>query len=359
MLEKNINSQLTDQQELLVLENDYFNLKEINYHLESVKECLTQITSNFFNLGYHLSCIKDKWDNNLTKSDFYKYCEKTFNLKSTSIKNLISVYNTFKDASDSTCIDERFEGFSFTTLVESLPLSDNKEFIENLSNFSSKNIRKINKHSIETSNYTDKLLENVFLFMSIVFEERGLIFVKKEEKDSDNLSINIRIKHPDSKEFIDGYISIRFDSFSIQFSKYVSAHYLSYYELFKMNELEYITNLSVNKCLEFYNELSNEINNSIEEANDEPSREELSADSLGYNLGLKYEDEIIPYLEDKTNINDRYNLLAYIPVLEVNIYQFKYQKDIYMIRYIQDGKIIFVNSDFDEYCEWELIDLMS
>ena len=97
----------------------------------------------------------------------------------------------------------------------------------------------------------------------------------------------------------------------------------------------------------------------LEESDDEPSKEELCADSLGYNLGLKYEDEIIPYLEDKTNINDRYNLLAYIPVLEVNIYQFKYQKDIYMIRYIQDGKIIFINSDFDEFNEWELIDLMN
>lgn len=138
-----VDSQSPDQQELLVLEDNYKSISVINYHVENIIDELKDLTSHFFKLGYHLFKLKESWNDVLAKSEFYKFCEEKFLLKSTSIKNFINVYKSFRSIDDEDEIDERFVGFSFTALVELLPISDDKEFAKNFKQLSTREIKKV------------------------------------------------------------------------------------------------------------------------------------------------------------------------------------------------------------------------
>lgn len=54
---KENNSQATDQQELLVPENNYKVSSVINFHIDHIVEELKDLTSHFFNLGYHYNIL--------------------------------------------------------------------------------------------------------------------------------------------------------------------------------------------------------------------------------------------------------------------------------------------------------------
>ncbi len=170
MAKENI-SQATDQQELLVLENNYKVSSVINYHIDHIVEELKDLTNHFFNLGYHLFKLKESWDENLTKSEFYNYCEEKFFLKSTSIKNFINVYKSFRSIDDEDELDERFEGFSFTALVELLPISDDKVFAKEFKQLSTREIKEV--VAIGKEDFSDdSFLKQVFGLMKILLEKK-------------------------------------------------------------------------------------------------------------------------------------------------------------------------------------------
>jgi len=62
-------------------------------------------------------------------SNFYEFCEKKFNYKETSVKNMIAVYKKYKDNNTDDqsyfiSVDEKYEGYSYTALVEMLPIPE-------------------------------------------------------------------------------------------------------------------------------------------------------------------------------------------------------------------------------------------
>lgn len=308
------NSQATDQQELIVLEKNYQVSSVINYHIDHIVDELKDLTSHFFNLGYHLFKLKESWDDNLTKSDFYKFCEKNFLLKSTSIKNFINVYKAFKSKDDEDELDERFEGFSFTALVELLPLADDKEFAKNFKLLSTREIKEI--VSIEKdSSVKDKLLKQVYEVIRDSLRKKDVDVILADDIQDNEVEFVISAKN--SSHEVHLCLSVR--------------NVVGYYgqvedEVFYLRSTKYISSFSFwSKCFSVSDieEVVNELEKSIKEyakihVDDEPSKpvkEKFIPTGAAFRLNLKKKD-IVKYALDKEHFT---KTVIDIPQLDLKI----------------------------------------
>lgn len=98
------------------------------------------VTRSFFRIGRCLSLLDDKDVlAYLGKKDVYEFAKDRYNLGRTSTKNYLGVYKTFKDAKGE--LDEKFEDVGFSSLVELLPVADDKEFAKTVSKLNAADIR--------------------------------------------------------------------------------------------------------------------------------------------------------------------------------------------------------------------------
>ena len=363
-------SQATDQQELIVLENEYKIANTINYHIFEVKDILNSFTSSFFKLGYHLFELKNNWSENLTKSDFYKYCEENFNLKPTSIKNFINVYQSFKDNENPKEIDKRFEGFSFSSLVELIPIADDKEFAANFKKLSSRETRSVVRVK-DVYDTKDIFLQRVFNLVKIMFEKNGLscefeemsdnmvyfnLLISKERDLDVSCWIQLEIlEDEDSAYYFD--LDKTIIGFRSRYNHKISA-YIGY-KNFSISNLEESIN-EISMCyLESLNDISDEENSDYEEF--ETVEEPICETGVAHELGLK-ESEIIDYLNDFEKLLERYSLVSSIGQLGIWIWKFKYCEGIYLIeitkKETEDSKFRFVDEELDEIRSWKLKELM-
>lgn len=369
-------SQATDQQELIVLENEYKVANTLNYHIFEVKDILESFTSSFFKLGYHLFELKNNWSESLTKSDFYKYCEENFNLKSTSIKNFIKVYESFKDKDNPGEIDKRFEGFSFSALVELIPVADDKEFAKNCKKLSSREIRSVVRVK-DVYDTKDMFLQRLFNLVKNIFEKNGLS-CEFEEMSDNKVYFNLLIskeKDLDARcwiqlellDYEDCAYYFDLDETIIGLRSYYNYKIPALYKDFSISNLEESINEISMDCLKALNDISDDEDCDDEDCDDEESEtveEPICASGAAHELGLK-ESEIIDYLEDFENITERYTHISSISQLGIHIWKFNYCEGIYLIEIInketgkiEDSTFRFVNEELYEIHSWKLKELM-
>lgn len=296
-------SQSPDQQELLVLEDNYKIASVINYHVENIVDELKDLTSHFFKLGYHLSKLKESWDENLAKSEFYKFCEEKFLLKSTSIKNFINVYKSFRSDEDEDEIDKRFVGFSFTALVELLPLADDKEFAKEFKQLSTREIKKV---VVSTFNHSE---------LSLFMQTFELIKTLLSKKNIFCTSIELDGNEEDEDYLPSGYFNISYSNSEVTIELSLGKG-VDYYgdkekEVFHIRQKVYLNSFefwysSFNLCSisEIVNKLADAIIKyaEIHEVNDNQISNKVGFIPTGCakRLGLK-KKELIPYVDNPEN----------------------------------------------------------
>jgi hypothetical protein len=98
------------------------------------------VTRSFFRIGRCLSLLDDKDVlAYLGKKDVYQFAKDRYNLGRTSTKNYLGVYRIFKNAKGE--LDEKFSDVGFSSLVELLPVADDKEFAKTVSKLDAADIR--------------------------------------------------------------------------------------------------------------------------------------------------------------------------------------------------------------------------
>lgn len=86
------------------------------------------VVQNFMELGKLLKDIKDKELYKLANyEDFYEFAKQEFSYGTTSVKNLISVYEKFSNKNDNYLeISNKYKNFNYTQLVELVPIDENQ-----------------------------------------------------------------------------------------------------------------------------------------------------------------------------------------------------------------------------------------
>lgn len=295
-------SQAPDQQELIVLENKYKVASVIDFHVGNIIEELKDLTEHFFKLGFHLFKLKEAWSEELTKSEFYKYCEEKFYLKSTSIKNFINVYKSFRSKDDEDEIDERFEGFSFTALVELLPISDDKEFAKSFKKLSTREIREI--VAINKENSSDaNLLKQVFELMKVLFAKKDvkcdLLGAINEEYELPSLAFTISYSGTtigldlDLRKGVSYYGDQEDEVFYLRCKKYIS-EFDFWSECFGISDLTGVVDKIV-KAIKKYSPLKEE-----SDEIDDSKKTVFVQTGAAKRLNLKKKD-LIPYVDNPDN----------------------------------------------------------
>lgn len=132
--------------------------------LSEIKDCVKQSRLNYMNLGKCLSSLFNDYEHFVKKFKLMQVVCSSFGFEKSQVYNYINVYDRFHDK-------EEFEGYSFSKLVEFLPLTD--ECL--LSNFhpemTIKQIREKKKQLFQTSgkdrsyySYTGELFTNDVFF---------------------------------------------------------------------------------------------------------------------------------------------------------------------------------------------------
>ncbi len=112
---------------------DYKNMNEeekkemIQESINRIGELSNNIKSSFVEIGYHFKRIKEsKGYIELGYNSIEEFSEDKFNLKGTSVKYMISVFDKFgKLENGKAIIDEEFKDYSYTQLSEFVPLINN------------------------------------------------------------------------------------------------------------------------------------------------------------------------------------------------------------------------------------------
>lgn len=357
MNENKVNSQAIDQQELIILENNYKLSSVIDYHCEHIVDELKDLTNHFFNLGFHLFKLKESWNDDLLKKDFYKFCEENFLLKTTSIKNFINVYKTFRSKDDEDEIDERFENFSFTALVELLPIADDKDFAKEFKKLSTREIREI--VSLNKDDSSKGFLNQVYLLIRDLLRKNDVdcilsgdkdedsdIFFEISAKDSDS-SVELRFSLDDGCDYYgnaeDNIFCLRSVSYIAQFDFWIKS-----FSIHDVADVVDVLSESIKKYASLH----------IEEKKDEKQKTKFVPTGAAKALNLKKKD-IIPYAKNQDNFK---RSVIKIDELGCEIFALEGCKYIFGIKYISEysKREVFdiVDTSLSRLNDWAINDLM-
>ena len=94
-----------------------------------VKQDIADVKKRYISLGFHLHEMEMyRYHEELGYDNFYECIEKNFHMDKSAVSRVISVWNEFcsKDDADSRkmWIDDRYEKYSYSQLVEMLPLKE-------------------------------------------------------------------------------------------------------------------------------------------------------------------------------------------------------------------------------------------
>ena len=129
-------SQLT-----IIKEGNYQDaILRLNDSSKRIQRLINESCLRFISIGEELDEVqREETFKVLGFKDIYEYAESTFNIKKTSTKNFISVFKTFGDK-------EEIIGYSFSQLVELLPVAEDEKVFEKMnSQMTTKEIRTIKR----------------------------------------------------------------------------------------------------------------------------------------------------------------------------------------------------------------------
>lgn len=321
----------------------------------NIKRCLKNITHQFFNIGYYLFNLKNSWSDDLTKKEFYSFCKENYSLSSTTVKNLICVYENFKDEENEEVIDNRFEDFSFSSLVELLPLKNEKEFASSLKKYSSNEIRKIvnsEKKLINSNYYGFRLLTNIYvmLYKKLKVDDFEVV-LNSESKDF--LKLNFTIMDLSFKLYL--YFSDYNKNYSVHLSSVGDRSSFSFYDSFNKDEIEstfdkFIKKLKDYKC--------NVFDKKVDVNDKEFKKNVFHPTGAALSLNLKKKD-IVPYAK---NVSNYKKMIVSIPEIGIEIYRLEGCSYIFGIKEINskygDGFRV-VGSNLHSLNSWSILELMT
>lgn len=113
------------------------------------------IKTNYIRLGFHLNeCLTMKYFEDFGFDNFYNYCEVNFKLDKSSVSRIINVWKEFCLYDDPFCpkmfIDPKWADFSFSQLVEMLPMKDDMR-LKCKPDMTVKQLRDLKHSSVATS----------------------------------------------------------------------------------------------------------------------------------------------------------------------------------------------------------------
>lgn len=103
---------------------------EAESYLLRIHEDIADIRHGFIRLGFHLDEIKKcLYHEAAGYADFYEFCEVNYGLEATTVKRYIEVWRAFAEYDDKShsrkmWIDEKYAAYSYSQLVEMLPLDE-------------------------------------------------------------------------------------------------------------------------------------------------------------------------------------------------------------------------------------------
>lgn len=159
-----MSNEIINNNSLDILNSDDLDKLEVYKDLidEIVEESET-ILESYFSIGRNLNQIKEEKLYELENyGDVYELALDKFKFKETSVKNMISVYLKYKNDND--CLDNKFNDFTYTSLVELLPVDNEKIITDYKSNMTVKEIRESKK----ISQLTDFMQTRIKLFEKFI-----------------------------------------------------------------------------------------------------------------------------------------------------------------------------------------------
>ena len=213
--------------------------------LNKIGQCLVGVRNNFFNLGKYLNEVKvNKLFEIDNYKDIYEFAEDKFGIKSTSTKNFINIFLTYKN--DVNELDSRFENFNCSQLIELLPLAiDDKEFSSKLVDCTSLEIRSIKKE-INLKDEKDKVLiviknKVIKLLTSILSKysyDDVLVLQDKISFKYMNKAVSITLSFNDLSFYLYYYLydfNFVFDSKRISFNDDFTENLVNYFDNLNSN----------------------------------------------------------------------------------------------------------------------------
>lgn len=142
----------------------------------------TSIVNNFFYIGKCLYEIETKQLYVLEDySDIYEFAKDHFNYESTSVKNMINVYLKYKSENSDYVLDNKFSKYSYSALVELLPVDKDEIVNSYSSDLSVKAIRQAKKVS-QLSDYLKELIDRFEDVVEIVKDSVDFLNTKIKDK---------------------------------------------------------------------------------------------------------------------------------------------------------------------------------
>lgn len=202
-----------------------FNLSSFKTYksvIEDIKEYSQEAVLNFLQIGRLFKRVKEEKLYEIEDySSVYEFALNKFGYRETSVKNFISVFDKYADTTDVRNsyfdIKEEYENYSFTSLVELLPVPE-KEIKENYS--PEMTIKEIRQTKL-VSQLTDDLQEKIKRYAELVdllkhemncFNEKIGKSVLKYEIINDNYSLdNFELKSCFKYNWISYYIDFDCD----------------------------------------------------------------------------------------------------------------------------------------------------
>lgn len=130
-MERQTTSQSTDYEVIDITKDISFlnSASIVKKATDGIKRATEDVANSFVKIGFELSTLND---NPTALSDcgydsIYDYSSKVFGFKDTSTKNFIGVFKKYSDKGNSYFLDPKYRNYSFTQLVELLPVSDDMD----------------------------------------------------------------------------------------------------------------------------------------------------------------------------------------------------------------------------------------
>ena len=98
-----------------------------------VKQDITDVKKRYMSLGFHLHEMEmRRYHEELGYDNFYECIEKNFHMDKSAVSRVIAVWNEFCSKDDSNSkkmwVDDKYEKYSYSQLVEMLPLKEKERF---------------------------------------------------------------------------------------------------------------------------------------------------------------------------------------------------------------------------------------
>ncbi len=301
--------------------------------ISDLDDSYKDIVSSFFDFGKKLNALKDAYDKNnvvLGGAEYFSFIEMRYGVGKSTVYNLINVYLAFKDKYDQ--LDERFKSFSFSSLVELLPLKDDKEFASQLSCLSTRDLNKTLKEIKRAKDYQRPVIQSIYQIVKSLCSKKDIKF---------EICSSEEIKQLHVREF-DGYMYKFFKlngvPYYIQAYKSVSSSHIVSIQIADNNKyywhLQYIALNSINKDIEqFFYDFERKYKEYKKEQEKRVDTPKVSKSKvitgIAAKLGLK-RNMIVDYVDDLSN----YQQLIYKnEQIGIKIFSLKDVPGIYLLRH--------------------------